>query len=132
MIGDGQEFIRLAKEIIDDGLSLNLDMMRALPPIGVATGEGDPIVPVRQVIAPGGRGAVIQVNKGVERAVTLGVPGSGGDGAGPAIAAGRGVGSAGVLEKAGWQGSRSRLKIDCDGRTPDWRRGRGGEMTTRW
>ena len=123
-ISDGQKLIGLSGHVTNDSQALNLDMMRALPPIGVATGEGDPIVPVRQVIAPGGRGAVIQVNKGVERAVTLGVPGSGGDGAGPAIAAGRGVGSAGVLEKAGWQGSRSRLKIDCDGRTPDWRRGR--------
>ena len=94
------------------------DEERATGIAGIATGEGDQIVAVGQIIAPGGGSCPRRIDEGVQALVGIDVTVERGAGqiGGPPIATATAVGTAVIFEVPAGDGSRAGLKVDLDRR----------------
>ena len=116
-IGDGNELIAGGSLIVNDGDAFDRNMMRALVITGIAAGQRNEIVAIREIVLPGHTGAGVKMNEGVEPLIGLGIPLAGADGGGPAVAAAAGVDTAVIFLIATGDGRAGRLEIDEEGRT---------------
>ena len=116
-IGDGNELIAGGSLIINDGDAFDRNMMRALVITGIAAGQRNEIVAIREIVFPGHTSAGVKMNEGVEPLIALDIPLAGADGGGPAVATAAGVGTAVIFLIPTGDGRAGRLEIDEEGRT---------------
>ncbi len=116
-VGNGNELIGSGRLIVNDGDAFDRNMMRALVLTGIAAGQRNEIVAIREIVFPGHTGAGVKMNEGVEPLIGLGIPLAGVDGGGPAVATAAGVDTAVIFLIATGDGRAGRLEIDEEGRT---------------